>query len=126
MSVINGVVAFANLTEHEVYNGSSTGKYSVVISLEDPAEVKKLEAEGVKVKEYKNTPQRKFTTKFEDFQVIDAEGEPLSRSSVRWGDKVRIKYNLGAPHPVHGCTPYMQAIRVVEKGEAVADDDGDF
>jgi len=125
MSVINGTVAFANLTEHEVFNGQSTGKYSVVVSLDDD-EAKKLEAEGVKIRTYKDQPQRKFTTKFEDFTIIDNEGEPVSKSSVRWGDKVRIKYNLGAPHPVHGCTPYMQAIRVVEKGEHEVEDDGEF
>jgi len=125
MSVINGTVAFANLDSHEMYNGQSTGKYSVVLTL-DEADAEKLSAEGVKVKEYKNTPQRKFTTKFEDFAVIDNDGEPVARSSVRYGDKVRIKYNLGAPHPVHGCTPYMQAIRVVEKGEQGLDDDGEF
>jgi len=125
MSVINGTVAFANLDEHEVFNGQSTGKYSVVVSLDD-AEAQKLEAEGVKIKTYKDQPQRKFTTKFEDFTVIDNEGEPVSKGSVRWGDKVRIKYNLGNPHPVHGCTPYMQAIRVVEKGEMDSEDDGEF
>jgi hypothetical protein len=125
MSVVNGTVAFANLTEHEVFNGQSTGKYSVVVSLDD-AEAQKLESEGVKIKTYKDQPQRKFTTKFEDFTVIDNEGEPVSKGSVRWGDKVRIKYNLGNPHPVHGCTPYMQAIRVVEKGEMDSEDDGEF
>ena len=126
MSVINGTVAFANLTDHEVYMGQSTGKYSLVLTLEDD-EAKKLEAEGVKIKMYKDTPQRKFTTKFDEFMVIDNEGEPVSKGSVRWGDKVRVKYNLGNPHPVHGCTPYMQAIRVVEKGETEGlADDGEF
>jgi len=125
MSVVNGTVAFANLTEHEIYMGQSTGKYSVVVSLDEP-EAKRLEAEGVKIKTYKDQPQRKFTTKYEDFTVIDNDGEPLSKGSVRWGDKVRIKYSLGNPHPVHGCTPYMQAIRVVEKGEVGLEDDGDF
>ena len=127
MSVVNGTVAFANLDSHEVFNGQSTGKYSIVLTIDDPTEAQKLEAEGIKIKEYKNTPQRKFTTKFEDFPVIDNDGEPVSRSTVRYGDKVRIKYNLGAPHPIHGCTPYMQAIRVVEKGEqSIGDDDGEF
>ena len=37
MSVITGKVAFANLTEHEVFNGQSTGKYSVVVTLDDEA-----------------------------------------------------------------------------------------
>ena len=94
--------------------------------LDDP-EADKLEKEGIKIKMYKNQAQRKFTTKFEDFPVIDNDGEPVSKSSVRYGDKVRVKYNLGNPHPVHGVAPYLQAIRVVEKGEmTVDDDDGEF
>ncbi len=125
MSVINGVVAFANLDAHEVYNGQSTGKYSLVLSLDD-SEAEKLEKEGIKLKMYKNQAQRKFATKFEDFAVIDNDGEPVSRTSVRYGDKVRVKYNLGNEHPVHGVAPYLQAIRVVEKGEVELDDDGEF
>lgn len=125
MSVVNGTVAFANLTEHEIYQGQSTGKYSVVVSLDEEG-AKLLASEGVKINTYKDQPQRKFTTKFEDFTVIDNDGEPVSKGSVRWGDKVRIKYNLSNPHPVHGCVPYMQAIRVVEKGEVGLEDDGDF
>ena len=57
MSVINGVVAFANLAEHEVYNGQSTGKYSLVLTLDD-SEAEKLEKEGIKLKMYKNQAQR--------------------------------------------------------------------
>jgi hypothetical protein len=125
MSVVNGTVAFANLAEHEVYNGQSTGKYSLVLVL-DEAEAEKLEQEGIKIKMYKNQAQRKFATKFEDFPVIDNDGEPVSKSSVRYGDKVRIKYNLGNPHPVHGVAPYLQAVRVVEKGEVGLEDDGEF
>ena len=125
MSVITGKVAFANLTEHEVFNGQSTGKYSVVVTLDDD-QADKLASEGVKLKTYKNENQRKFATKFEDFQVIDNEGEPVSKSSVRYGDTVRIKYGLGKPHPVHGTSVYLQAIRVVEKGEAEGVDDEDF
>ena len=125
MSVINGVVASANLAEHEVYNGQSTGKYSLALTFDD-SEAEKLEKEGIKLKMYKNQAQRKFATKFEDFAVIDNEGEPVSRASVRYGDKVRVKYNLGNEHPVHGVAPYLQAIRVVEKGEVALDDDGEF
>jgi hypothetical protein len=122
MSVITGKVAFANLTEHEVFNGQSTGKYSVVLTLEDD-EADKLQSEGIKIKTYKNQPQRKFTTKYEDITVVDAEGEPLSKSSVRWGDTVRVKYAVGKPHPVHGSSPYLQAIRVIEKGENDVNDE---
>lgn len=125
MSVVNGTVAFANLNEHEVFNGQSTGKYSIVITL-DEADAEKLQAEGVKVKTYKDQLQRKFATQYEDFAVIDNDGEPVSKSSVRWGDKVRIKYQLGNPHPVHGSAPYLQAVRVIEKGENTLADDGEF
>lgn len=125
MSVVTGTVAFANLAEHEVYNGQSTGKYSLVLTL-DESEAEKLQSEGVKIREYKNQAQRKFATKFDEFLVIDNDGEPVSKSSVRYGDKVRIKYNLGQPHPVHGVSPYLQAVRVVEKGEVGLEDDGEF
>jgi|TARA_R110002126_G_scaffold96919_2_gene226373 hypothetical protein len=125
MSVISGTVAFANLTEHEVYNGTSTGKYSVVLSLDD-VDAEQLQDAGVKIRTYQNQAQRKFSTKFEEFPVIDNEGEPVSRGSVRYGDKVRIKYNLGKPHPVHGTSVYLQAVRVVEKGEAMGEDDEGF
>ena len=125
MSVISGTVAFANLTEHEIYNGQSTGKYSVVLSLDD-VDAEQLQDAGVKIRTYQNQAQRKFSTKFEEFPVIDNEGEPVSRGSVRYGDKVRIKYNLGKPHPVHGTSVYLQAVRVVEKGEAMGEDDEGF
>ena len=126
MSVITGKVAFANLTEHEVFNGQSTGKYSVVVTV-DEENASKLQSEGVKLKTYKNENQRKFATKFEDFQVVDLEGETVSKSSVRYGDTVRVKYGLGKPHPVHGSSVYLQAIRVVEKGEHEGGmDDGEF
>jgi len=125
MSVITGKVAFANLTEHESFNGQSTGKYSVVVTL-DEEQADKLASEGVKLKTYKNETQRKFATKFADFPVIDNEGEPLSKSSVRYGDVVRIKYGLGKPHPVHGTSVYLNAIRVVEKAAIESEDDEEF
>lgn len=125
MSVITGTVAFANLTEHESFNGTSTGKYSLVVVVDDDSKAT-LENEGVKLKVYKNQPQRKFATKFEDFAVIDADGEKIPKGSVRWGDKVKVKYNVGKPHPVYGSSTYLQAIRVVEKAEVEGDDDSDF
>jgi len=126
MSVITGKVAFANLSEHEIFNGQSTGKYSVVVTVDDDT-AQKLEAEGVKLKTYQDQTQRKFATKFDDFPVIDNDGEPVQKGTVRYGDTVRIKYALGQPHPVHGTAPYLQAIRVVEKGEGSAgQDDGEF
>ena len=37
MNTIEGVVAFSNVTQHDVYNGQSTGKYSVTITMDDEA-----------------------------------------------------------------------------------------
>ncbi len=51
MAVLEGNVAFANLDEHEEYQGQSTGKYSLVLSLE-PADADKLANQGVKLREY--------------------------------------------------------------------------
>jgi len=33
--IIEGVVAFSNLTKEELYQGRPTGKYSLVVALDD-------------------------------------------------------------------------------------------
>ena len=101
MAVLEGSVAFANLDEHEEYQGQSTGKYSLVLSLE-PADADKLADKGVKLREYEGTAQRKFSTKYE-VPMYDADGR-LQWSSDR-GSKVRVQYAEGKPHPVHGTQP---------------------
>lgn len=122
MSIIEGTVAFANLDEMEEYQGQSTGKYSVVIKLDEEG-VDQLRKQGIKVKEYKETFQRKFSTKFEDFKVVNAEGEPLDRAQIEYPDRVRIKYSTGRPHPVHGTSVYLDAVKLLEKGEIESADD---
>ena len=47
MAVVEGKIAFENLDTHEIYQGQSTGKYSVVISLDEPT-AEKLSASGIK------------------------------------------------------------------------------
>ena len=76
--ITEGIVAFSNLEETEFYNGQDTGKYSITLTL-DPDEAAKLAGEGIKLKEYKNQPQRKFVTKFSGFPVLDAEGETTAK-----------------------------------------------
>ena len=85
--VLEGLVAFENLTEHEMYNGQSTGKFSVVLSLEEPQAVD-LEARGVKLREYEGVKQRKFASKFE-VGIVNADGTPF-QGRVPRGSKVRI------------------------------------
>jgi hypothetical protein len=78
MNTIEGLVAFSNVTEHEVYKEQSTGKYSLTITLDDDV-ADELSANGVKIREYqpedKVFKQRKFTSKF-DLRVIDANDNP--------------------------------------------------
>ena len=122
MAVLEGNVAFANLDVHEEYQGQSTGKYSLVLSLE-PEDADKLASKGVKLREYEGTAQRKFSTKYE-VPMFDAEGNEFNGRLTR-GSKVRVKYAEGKPHPVHGTSTYLSAIKVVELAEPV-EGGGDF
>lgn len=115
MAVTEGTVAFSNLKETEFYNGKDTGKYSIVITMEDEAK-DQLENAGIKVKEYKDQPQRKFVTKYDNFDVVDAEGESTSKH-IPYGSRVRILWQGGNPHPVHGVAPYFKKIKVLELSE---------
>ena len=70
--VIEGVVNFSNVTQHDVYNGQSTGAYSMTITMsEDDASA--LSADGVKIKEYEGSKQRKFKSKY-DIVRVDSDG----------------------------------------------------
>jgi hypothetical protein len=123
--ITEGTVAFSNLEETERYNGQDTGKYSIVLTLE-PDEAAKLAQEGVKLREYKNQPQRKFVTKFSGFPVLDAEGDQISKY-IPYGSKVRVMWEPGKPHPQHGVAPYFKKIKVLEMAEGMAGaDDEDF
>jgi hypothetical protein len=122
--ITEGTVAFSNLEETERYNGQDTGKYSIVLTLE-PDEAAKLAQEGVKLREYKNQPQRKFVTKFSGFPVLDADGEQIAKY-IPYGSKVRVMWEPGKPHPQHGVSPYFKQIKVLEMAEQVGADDEDF
>lgn len=123
--ITEGTVAFSNLEDTERYNGQDTGKYSIVLTLE-PDEAAKLAEEGVKLREYKNQPQRKFVTKFSGFPVLDSEGEQIAKY-IPYGSKVRVMWEPGKPHPQHGVSPYFKKIKVLEMAEGMAGaDDEDF
>lgn len=120
MSVITGTAAFINLTEHEMYQGQSTGKYSVVVTL-DEANAAKLADQGVKLREYEGNKQRKFASKF-DVPLYDASGDEFVGQITR-GSEIKIQYSTGQPHPVHGITPYLDKIKVMELAEGNTDED---
>jgi len=119
--VIEGIVNFSNLTQHDVYMGQTTGKYTMTITMsEDDAE--SLSSRGVKIKDYEGAKQRKFSSKF-DVKVVDAEGNPFN-GEVPYNSKVRLKYKVGPAHPVHGLSTYLEAVKVLEVAD-MSDDDGE-
>ena len=88
--------------------------------------INKLAEEGVKLREYKNQPQRKFVTKFSGFPVLDSEGEQIAKY-IPYGSRVRVMWEPGKPHPQHGVSPYFKKIKVLEMAEGMAGaDDEDF
>ena len=120
MAVVEGTLAFENLDTYEMYQGQSTGKYSVVISVDEDT-ASSLSGLGVKMREYEGVTQRKFSTKY-DVPVYDKEGMPFTGRIGR-GSKVRLLWaESGAPHPVHGTSTYLNKIKVLEVAEQ---DDGE-
>lgn len=121
--IAEGNVAFESLKQHDEYMGQSTGKYTLTLTLDDVS-ASKLEAEGVKIKDYEGKPQRKFSSKF-TVPIVDIEGMPFDGQVTR-GSKVRVQWNAGKPHPVHGTPPYMERVRVLELAESTGGADEDF
>ena len=120
MAVVEGTLAFENLDTHEMYQGQSTGKYSVVISVDEDT-ASSLSGLGVKMREYEGVKQRKFSTKY-DVPVYDKEGMPFTGRIGR-GSKVRLLWaESGAPQPAHGTSTYLNKIKVLEVAEQ---DDGE-
>tara|TARA_B110000908_G_scaffold110613_1_gene129740 strand:- start:804 stop:1184 length:381 start_codon:yes stop_codon:yes gene_type:complete len=125
MSVINGSAAFINLNEHEMYQGKSTEKFSLTVTLDD-ASIAQLESQGVKLRQYspdggEPQSQRKFASKF-DVPVYEANGDEFMGNVTR-GSHVRVQYSLGQEHPVHGITPYLDKIKVLELASGDTDED---
>ncbi len=122
-TTVEGVVNFSNLTAHDVFNGQSTGAYSMTITLseDDAAE---LAANGVKIKDYQGNKQRKFKSKYE-IKVFDAEGTPYT-GEVPYNSTVRLKYKLGQPHPRQRQMCIKRQVKVLEEAEMTTADAADF
>ncbi|MDC3289286.1 hypothetical protein OAV17_03510 [Gammaproteobacteria bacterium] len=122
-SVIEGIVNFSNITQHDVFNGQDTGAFSMTVTLsEDDATT--LAAQGVKIKDYQGAKQRKFKSKY-DIKTFDAEGNRYN-GEVPYNSKVRLKFKLGNAHPVHGVATYLEAIKVLEEAEMLESESADF
>ena len=122
-TVIEGIVNFSNVTQHDVYNGQSTGAYSMTITI-DEEDAAFLSAQGVKIKDYQGNKQRKFKSKYE-VKRFTADGQPFT-GEVPYNSKVRLKFKMGQPHPVHGMATYLEAVKVLEEAEREEGDSSDF
>ena len=73
--IAEGTVAFQSLREHDVWQGQSTGKYTLTLGLpEDIAEI--LQTNGVKLKDYEGTAQRKFVSQY-NVPILNEDGSPF-------------------------------------------------
>ena len=122
-TVIEGIVNFSNVTQHDVFNGQSTGAYSMTITI-DEEDADFLASQGVKIKDYQGNKQRKFKSKYE-VKRFNADGQPFT-GEVPYNSKVRLKFKMGQPHPVHGMATYLEAVKVLEEAEMTEGDSSDF
>ena len=121
--VVEGIVNFSNVTQHDVYNGQSTGSYTLTLTLSE-ADAESFASKGVKIKDYKGNKQRKFKSNFE-IKRFDAEGNTYN-GEIPFNSKVRIQYKLGNAHPVHGVPAYLEKVKVLEEAEMTSNDSPDF
>jgi hypothetical protein len=120
MAVLTGKAAFVNLTETEQYQGQDTGRYTLTVTLDDDA-AQMLSQQGVKLRDYEGTAQRKFSSKY-PVKIIDAEDNPFIGPVTR-GSTIRLSYKTGPAHPVHGTPTYLNAVRVIELADDAGIDD---
>lgn len=113
--VVEGVVNFSNITQHDVFNGQDTGAYSMTVTMSEE-DANTLASRGVKIKDYQGAKQRKFKSRF-DIKAFDGEGNPWT-GEIPYNSKVRLKYKLGNEHPVHGVATYLEAVKVLEVADA--------
>ena len=121
---IEGSVAFSKLTETDVYNGTDTGKYKLDVGI-DPSFVSQLEEQGVKLKDYDGTSQRKFSSKF-PVELVDSEGNAIPTIELPRGSKVRVLYTSGPAHPSFGAPTYLAKVKVLEMAETQVDAPSEF
>ena len=86
---IEGIVNFSNVTQHDIFNGQSTGAYSMTITVSE-SDASSLASRGVKIKDYQGNKQRKFKSKF-DVKRFDAEGNRYN-GEVPYNSKVRLRF----------------------------------
>jgi len=111
---VEGTTIFnTSLKQFDTYQGKSTEKYSLQITL-NKKEAARLAKEGVKIKEYEGEPIRKFTSHY-NIPVFLSNKEKWDEE-LPSGSKIRIEY-VTKSHPTAGKVPYAKRILLIEVGE---------
>jgi hypothetical protein len=118
--ITEGTVAIQSLREHDVYQGKSTGAYTLLLTLAD-SEAVKITDMGVKVGEYEGTLQRKFSSKF-DVMIVGMD-DTIYTGPIPKGTKVRVLWKEGNKHPVHGVPTYLNRVRILEVPDTMDEED---
>jgi len=112
--LVQGTTIFNTaLTQFDTYQGQSTDKYSLQITL-DPQARDMLDKAGVKVKEYEGEPIRKFTSRY-DIPVFTAKNQRW-HDEIPSGSIVRVEFTT-KEHPTAGMVPYAKRVLLMEVGE---------
>jgi hypothetical protein len=114
MEYCNGEIAFSSLTKHDTFQGESTGKFSVTVTVDDDT-AQRLEGQGIKLKTHDGKKQRAFKTQYE-FAYVDTNKKPVEGELGR-GSKVKIAYKLGGNYGEYGVTTFLQGVQVIERVE---------
>ena len=122
MAVATGIVAFSNVETEDQYKGKPSG-FNITLTM-DAAESSKLVDQGIVVKDYEGTPQRKFRSKYPPV-VVDADDNEVA-GEIPYGSVVRVQYNTGPKHPEHGVPSYLNRVRIVTLAEHSAEADEEF
>jgi len=109
--IAEGTVAFQSLREHDSWQGQSTGKYTLTLGLPDDV-AEALQSNGVKLKDYEGTAQRKFVSQY-NVPILNEDGSDFEGDVTR-GSHVRIVFSFGKPHPAHGTSTYLDRVKVLK------------
>lgn len=119
-----GTVVFNNLITKDVFRGAEATGYDLTIKLSE-GEEDNLVSNGVKVKSYKDTLQRKFSTQFSMADKIVFGGDdvldgkdcvPFDLADLNYGARVTVMWTTGDEHVQHGFPTRLAKIRVFELG----------
>ena len=111
---VEGEVAFCNLKEFDTYQGKRTDKYTITVTL-DEFNAEALTKAGVQVKDFKGTPQRKFSTTYE-VGIFNPDMSAWEKKEIPKNSKVKIYAKISdEPYKEYGCSTYVNQVQVLEE-----------